>query len=123
MPMLSTELAEAETRVRGLKQKIALRQSQQTLGMSEGVAFGRSDQFITALYAELHKAAAVVVSLKYDPVVVIERMEAPPHVCPTPAAPVVRPPTDEDVRAALQKLFTMVPETATVKSLKELIAS
>jgi hypothetical protein len=43
--------------------------------MSDGVAFGRSDQFLTSLHKELRDTAAQIIGLKYDPLQVIERME------------------------------------------------
>jgi hypothetical protein len=78
MPLISNDLAAAEVRVKELTAKIALRESQRELSMSEGVAHGHADQHITNLRTELHKAAAIVVT-KFDPLGVIAAMS---HVCP-----------------------------------------
>jgi hypothetical protein len=123
MTYISNDLPVAEQRVRDLKAKIALRISQQGLA-TEGSTYGRMPSHVQSLYDELAKAAAVVVSMKYNPLEVIERMSAPSPArpAPTPEPQIIHvPPSDEDVRAKLREFLKLVPDTATVASLKELV--
>jgi hypothetical protein len=125
MTYVSNDLPVAEQRVRDLKAKIALRISQQGLA-TEGSTYGRMPSHVQSLYDELAKAAAVVVSMKYNPLEVIERMSAPPRAptpAPTPPQVIHVPASDEDVRAKVREFLKLVPDTASVQSLKELIAN
>ncbi|MGH9642367.1 MAG: hypothetical protein ACRD3Q_08060 [Terriglobales bacterium] len=69
-----SEIKEIELRIRQLRAKIKLRESQQGLETA-GSAHGRHPQFDASLRYELRQACATLVTLKYDPVAVVERME------------------------------------------------
>ena len=71
MPLVSNDLANAEVRVRELKAKIALRESQRGLPGQFG---GREELHITALRTELASAAAIVIAARYAPLDVLDKM-------------------------------------------------
>lgn len=76
MPLVSNDLAYLQTRFTTLQAKLKERTAQQALPMSEGVAYGRSDQFIAALHVELRNVAAQLVALKWDPILIVATMES-----------------------------------------------
>jgi hypothetical protein len=74
---MSNDISALETRIAGLKAKIAQREAQQSLGVSEGQHGGRSNRFLESHRKELHDLALNYITLKcsghgWDPIHVIE---------------------------------------------------
>lgn len=89
-----------------------------------GLAFeGQLRGQYTALHRlELEYVNAMVPN-PWSPAAIIERMTSGPQVVTrTETVTVTRPPDNGDVIAMLKEFLTKVPDTATVQSLKELIA-
>ena len=117
--MTNVELVYLERRVRELREKIVLRESQQGLPTA-GSAFGRDERHVESLRTELRNAAQQLVAMKYSALEILERMEAPLAAAAQPQV-VTREPSTDDIKAAVREFLSKVPDDATVASLKELI--
>ena len=126
MSTLQNQLEAMETRITGLRELLKRREGAAVACRKNADPYAHSQNMdsqygvLPAIRKELRDVSTQYLQLKidtgqWDPAEVIERMSLP-------RVPVDRPANNADVMAKVREIVSSLPETATLQSLKELIA-